>query len=247
MKPEEIGLEIIDAPDSFREQLDEEHAAKLAESVDSLPPPFGVKKGGRVKLTGGGLHRHRAHQIARKKTMWVMLIEEQSPLEQIANTGRENIVRKSFNPREIARLIVAAKAHGLSQAESCELIGISAGQGSRAVAISKALAPDLQDKVAEGELDPSKAYLLTPLPHDKQREGAAKDMKRDQLAGWVKGQLGKIPKRNRRLRFKANGLEASYSGSMEELLGDLVGTARAVRKAIRLGLGPESLPKLLTA
>ena len=52
------------------------------------------------------------------------------------------------------------KEYGWTQEELAEHLGLSPGQVSKVLQVSKRLAPDLQEKIIAGDLHPRSAYLL---------------------------------------------------------------------------------------
>jgi ParB/RepB/Spo0J family partition protein len=236
-----------------REQVDPAHVRRLADTLrkgGELNPPKAIRKGARYEISCGGAHRLLAHREAGREEMDVLLVER--PLTQgdiLLEQYQENEHRLGFNHRELARLFVALRAEfGWTQEELAEQLGISPARVSKVLAVSRRLAPDLQDRVATGELCPTIAYLLCPLDHPQQRELAARGLKREAVEREVKKRLGRRVRKARPTKITTAGgvvLLVPDGCDYDAVLDDLREAMKRLRKGRKLGEDAEAAPVLL--
>jgi ParB family transcriptional regulator, chromosome partitioning protein len=256
MKTQRLEVKSTYVPEKMARELDLEHVEVLRQSKkkgNPLPQPVFMPDGGLYRLLLGN---HAFHALTADGETTVDARITDGPLQDgdiLLMQVQENDVRKDFTVTERIRLYSGLMdAFGWTQGELAEQVGRSPSLVNKILNRGKKLHQAVFALLVEGKLADRAADAIAKLPLDQQAALATKVV----AEGWkvektektVKVMLGKVAKRTRKQRVKTpGGLEAAFTCSMEELLDETVQLAKAARKAIRLGLGPESLPNLLSA
>lgn len=213
-----VKMSEVSPGESFREKIDWNRVAELAEKLErgmSLPPPMTVKEGGGYRVTSGA-HRYLAHKEAGREEIEIQVMEgEPAELDLLLDAWGENQDRHGFNAREQSRVIVALMKLGKSQAEIAGLLKLSRATVNKRVMVDAKVAPDIQEMIARGELDPSKAHLVRDLPWEKQRELVKGNPKKEWLVRQVKLAKGERVRKSKPRKASADGVTLSFDGSMD--------------------------------
>lgn len=239
---------------SFRDEIDEEHARSLADKLKRgvwLPPPVAVKDGNRYRIISGA-HRLRAHILAGLGEIEVMVVESVTPLQEAQEAWNENEGRKGFNFCEQTGLVQFLIGQGLSQQQIAEALGISESRVSKLLTVSKRLATDLQQLVVDGKLGVSEAYIIAKISDfDKQRQLADRcikgTIKRAGLEREVKILRGQRVRKVQPKRLEGDGVTIIFDGDLdnEALMEALKPIMGRLRKGAKLSAEPETAPIML--
>lgn len=246
-----VSVRDVSLDDIFRE-IDQQHMEELRQVKKSggvLPLPIVRQDGGLYPLIAH-FHSYFALTADGEEKVTVELIDrELSPKDILLMQGQENELRKEFSFFERVKLYRGLIAHGMTQAEVAEQMGRKEPFISKTLKRAERTHPDVLELYCSGKLGERHTDAISKLPPVEQVELAAKVV----AEGWkaertekdVKRRLGKVAKRNRKLRIKTPALELATSCSLEDLLAELVKSARAVRKAIRMKLPADAVAALL--
>ena len=156
-----------DYPSQPRSQLDPEHCRRLGQSMRThgqQVPVIGYTKGDRFVICDGGCRLEGARLAGLTELLVMDLGKEPTRSELLLAQAAIDQHKQALPPVDQARLFQAIIDENHWTARKCaESVGVSEAQVSRALALL-GLAEDVQRLVNGGELDPSKAYLITQEP-----------------------------------------------------------------------------------
>ena len=160
-------VDLCDYPSQPRSRLDPEHCRRLGESMRThgqKVPIIGYTLGGRFIICDGGCRLEGARLVGLTELLALDLGKEPTRSELLLAQLSIDNHRQSLPPVDRARLFRAAldENHWTAR-QLAESVQMSEAQISRALALL-GLPEEVQRLVNAGELDASKAYLISQEP-----------------------------------------------------------------------------------
>jgi ParB family chromosome partitioning protein len=241
-----VPVELCDYPSQPRSQLDPDYCRRLGESIKAhgqkVPIIGWTTPNGRFALSDGGCRLKGVQLVGITELLALDLCKEPSRADLLLAQASIDNHRQSLPPVDRANLLQAIiKENGWSARQLAESLQVSEAQISRALALLS-LPEEVQRLVNAGELDPSKAYLLTQ-ESDPARQVELAHSARGLSRAALAAQLRKAPARESRTmsvrlaRVKIalpGGSAVTVAGSelsMEDVVQILADTLKEARKA----------------
>lgn len=240
-----VPIDMCDYPSQPRSTLDPAHCRRLGESMRAhgqQVPLIGYTAGGRFVICDGGCRLEGARLVGITELLALDLGKEPTRSDLLLAQLSIDQHRQTLPPVDRARLFRAILDENLWTARLlAESVQVSEAQISRALALLS-LPEDVQRLVNAGELDPSKAYLISQEPDPaKQAELAqsARGLSRTALAAQIRKPAARPDRapapRLARVKIVLPGDSAvSITGSelsMEDVVRILADTLKEARKA----------------
>jgi ParB family chromosome partitioning protein len=187
-----VSLDVCDYPSQPRSKLDPEHCRRLGESMRThgqKVPLIGYTAGIRFVICDGGCRLEGARLVGLTELLALDLGKEPTRSELLLAQLSIDQHRQTLPPIDRSRLYRAVldENHWTAR-QLAESVQMSEAQISRALALLS-LPEQVQRLVNDGELDPSKAYLISQEPDPaRQAELAqrARRLSRTALAAQIR-------------------------------------------------------------
>jgi ParB family transcriptional regulator, chromosome partitioning protein len=208
---------------------------------------------GQHEVLTGETRRLAAIEAGLAEVPVIILERPLTDVEILMERLLENEMRSDFSPLERAKIYAdLLRLNGWSQAELAAAIGVSEGEVSRTLTVSKRLPADLLAHVVAGRLCPTIAYHLSRLADpEAMRALADKAIKglltRDAAVAHVSKMTGGKSRRAKPVKVRTQGgvsVVIPHSDA-EAVIAELASLIEAVKKTQKFGLPLSSLPSLL--